>query len=239
PPLAGYDAEGKLGGLNPKDTIAEYVDSVGRRKLAISNRVCLCVPRYAVIRTEIAPSGYEIMIGPLNTLQIEQKVALQSETPPLHKQKIEAPELLKNRERPQVAQSAITAVIFDQWLSTGLIVGEIGPKAVIGTSRKVCPPPDIPLRICKEVDKHCASIGDIVTFTLRYINPGGQPIRNVVVNDSLTGRLEYVAGSAKSDRDAVFTMQENEAGSLILRWEFSGELLPGQAGVITFQAKIR
>jgi hypothetical protein len=61
----------------------------------------------------------------------------------------------------------------------------------------------------------------------------------VVVNDSLTGRLEYVPGSAKSERDATFTTQENEAGSVILRWETSGNLLPGQTAIVTFQAKIR
>ena len=30
--------------------MAEYRDSFGRRKIAVSNRVCLCVPRYGVLR---------------------------------------------------------------------------------------------------------------------------------------------------------------------------------------------
>ena len=34
-------------------------------------------------------------------------------------------------------------------------------------------------------------------------------------------------GSAKSDRETVFTMRDNEAGSVILRWEVAGRLLPG------------
>jgi hypothetical protein len=34
-------------------------------------------------------------------------------------------------------------------------------------------------------------------------------------------------------------MRANEAGSLILRWETSGQLLPGQSGVVSFQARIR
>jgi hypothetical protein len=52
-------------------------------------------------------------------------------------------------------------------------------------------------------------------------------------------RLEYVANSAQSDRDAVFSMQKNEAGSLILRWEVTGRLMPKEYGIIKFQAKVR
>jgi hypothetical protein len=74
---------------------------------------------------------------------------------------------------------------------------------------------------------------------LKYSNHGGQPITDVAVSDSLTGRLEYVAGSARSDRDAVFTLQENEAGSAVLHWEIGGKLLPCQSGVVSFQARIR
>jgi uncharacterized repeat protein (TIGR01451 family) len=100
-------------------------------------------------------------------------------------------------------------------------------------------PPDKPLVLCKWTNVTTAQIGDIVTFYLKFSNQGGQPITDVAVSDSLTARLEYVPGSAKADRDAVFTMQQNEAGSLILRWEIQGRVLPGQGGVVSFQAKIR
>ena len=79
----------------------------------------------------------------------------------------------------------------------------------------------------------------MVTFFLRYSNHGGRPLTDVAVSDSLSGRLEYVAGSAQADRDAVFTTEQNEAGSTILRWEISGRLAPGQTGVLRFQAKVR
>ena len=57
--------------------------------------------------------------------------------------------------------------------------------------------------------------------------------------DSLASRLEYVPGSAQSDRPVVFTVQANEAASALLRWEVKGELLPGQSGLIRFQARVR
>ena len=44
---------------------------------------------------------------------------------------------------------------------------------------------------------------------------------------------------AQADRDAVFTTEANEAGSVILRWEIGGRLLPGEGGVLRFQAKVR
>jgi uncharacterized repeat protein (TIGR01451 family) len=78
-----------------------------------------------------------------------------------------------------------------------------------------------------------------VTFTLRYYNKTNQPMDDVVVSDSLTGRLEYIEGSAKSDRAATFTAFPNEAGSLVLRWAIDGQLQAGQGGNITFKARIR
>src|SRR5262249_11225503 len=57
PPFAGINALGQLGGLNPTDTVAVYADSRGRRHIAVSNRVCICVPRFVVMRTENAPAG--------------------------------------------------------------------------------------------------------------------------------------------------------------------------------------
>jgi uncharacterized repeat protein (TIGR01451 family) len=100
-------------------------------------------------------------------------------------------------------------------------------------------PPGKPLCVYKWADRQEAQIGDVVTFTIKYSNQGGQPITDVAVSDSLTGRLEYVAGTAESSRDAVFTTEANEAGSLILRWEVAGVLQPGQGGVVRFQARIR
>src|SRR4029077_12971807 len=105
-------------GLDPMDTVAEYADSTGRRKLAISNRVCLCVPRYAVIRTEIAPAGVDTMLAPSHARQVDVKLALVGRLPALLNEQIEGPELLKNQQRPQVTQAAIGPETFDQWLST-------------------------------------------------------------------------------------------------------------------------
>ena len=100
-------------------------------------------------------------------------------------------------------------------------------------------PADGPLRIVKWPDKKGALVGDIVTFFLKYTNTGGQPITSVVVSDSLTQRFEYVKGSVKAEHNALFTIQPNEVGSDVLRWEFTGALQPGEHGVISFQVRVR
>jgi uncharacterized repeat protein (TIGR01451 family) len=99
--------------------------------------------------------------------------------------------------------------------------------------------PEQPLHICKWASAEGAQIGDVITFTIRYSNLGGKPIKDIAISDNLTGRLEYIPGSAKSDRESVFVTQDNDAGSLILRWEIRDPLPPGQKGIVTFQARVR
>ena len=73
--------------------------------------------------------------------------------------------------------------------------------------------PDKPLVLHKWTDVQSARVGDLVTFFLKYGNQGAKPIRDVVVSDSLTGRLEYIPGTSRSDRDAIFTTQESPASN--------------------------
>src|ERR1035438_10083001 len=50
---AGLGRDGKLKGLDRTTTLAEHTDSRGNRKLAASNRVALCVPRFIIFTTEL------------------------------------------------------------------------------------------------------------------------------------------------------------------------------------------
>jgi uncharacterized repeat protein (TIGR01451 family) len=138
---------------------------------------------------------------------------------------------------------------FDRLEGTA-VVGrvEAGPEVVRATAEvrdvTVCcgeapVPPDRPLRLFKWADRQAAQVGDVVTFSLKYSNVGGRPMTDVAVSDSLSPRLEYVPGSAQADRDAVFTVQPNEAGSVVLRWEIGGKLQPGTSGIVRFKARIR
>jgi uncharacterized repeat protein (TIGR01451 family) len=300
---AGFDADGRLAGVEPEDTVAEYTDSGGRRHVTHSNRVCLCVPRFAVLRCEIPLSRYDSVTGVNDARRVQFHERLDVLTPPLQTRKYEQLQGARGRERPSVNEAVtgigdvlhlevldaadvplgpiallgtkavlnlteiertrlVKQMEFARQLSnrikvqgTEMIVGtavvgriEAGPQVVRGEVETrdltVCCnetpcPPDKPLVLIKCADRHSAQVGDVVKFTLKYSNLGGRPIADVAVTDSLTTRLEYVPGSAQSDRPAVFTMQANEAGSLILRWEITGRLMPGTSGVVRFQARIR
>jgi uncharacterized repeat protein (TIGR01451 family) len=99
--------------------------------------------------------------------------------------------------------------------------------------------PDGRLRICKCSDVADGVSGDIVTFVLRIDNVGDSPLRDVVVTDSLTTRLEYVADSQTSSREAEFSFAENEGQSLRLTWKIPGELKVGEGATIQFKCKVR
>jgi uncharacterized repeat protein (TIGR01451 family) len=299
---AGIDQNGKLNGLDPSDTVAQYKDSHGQVHITPSNRICLCVPRYAAFRVITPPAGYETAVALAGSKCVQenaQKVCILPSLEHRHKETLAG---LRGRERPSAALATLgpspvlqVQVLHGYEMDIGpgaaLCTTEIkkltieqrarlkkciefalklsqlvGPESVTGSEAPsvvgqvkgigiitavaetrdytcICEEhphvPDKPLTLCKWTNVTSAQIGDTVTFYLKYTNQGGQPISDIVVSDSLTGRLEYVPDTSKTDRDAVFTMQQNEAGSLILRWEVQGLLLPGQSGVVSFQAKIR
>jgi uncharacterized repeat protein (TIGR01451 family) len=238
---AGFDRQGKLRGLDPSDTVAEYFDSRGRRRLAVSNRIALCIPRFVIVKTETGISNQTALMGPGSMKSASGSAGIKSVQPTLeHHQKAQLEKIgthLKAGGTQQTVGTAVTGRIDNL-----VVVGSLrGTKNIDGFS----PPPsqpepeDGPLHIIKWPDRFGALVGDVVTFTVKYTNTGGQPITNVVVSDSLTSRFEYVPGTAKTDREAIFTTQPNEGGSLILRWEITGTLQPRDTAIVTFQVRVR
>lgn len=237
---AGVLQNGEIVGLDPSDTVASYVDSQGRRKLAVSNRVCICVPRFVVFRTEMelsnrvsytVPGSYQIVRGGAVTKNV---------VPTLVNQQAMIPQKIETKQSVSTVVATQGTVVFGQVNGIEILVNVKGIKGVSGVC--VTPdaePVDIPMLLVKWPDKCGAAIGDTITFTLKYTNQGGRPIQNVVVTDNLVTRYEYVPGSQQTDRAGTFTTQPNEEGSTVLRWEMNDELPPGASGVIRFQVKVR
>lgn len=300
---AHFDSTGNIRGIDPSDTVASYRDSTGMRHLAITNEVCLCVPRFVLAR-QLVP--LIVAIGSNVTAQqrrLDMSDRLNRSERQLLSRQVEETMTGRQRQKPvaNISEVAIGRIADMQLLRATLM--DLGPARFLGTANMVqlterdkallkrqmelalrlyrregvnglenlhnttavgrveglgtvtgrlearavtflCLPeqpaaPDKPLHIIKWVNVEAAKIGDIVTFHIKYTNLGGQPINDVAIVDSLTNRLEYVPGSAKSDREAVFVMQDNEAASLNLRWEIKNPLPPGQSGVVSFQTRIK
>ncbi len=234
--------EGRLFGLDPSDTAIEY--TIGNRKgVEASCRVCLCVPRFVAIRVEAAPHDVHQPTPPLvqaTALRGEQAIG---KLPPQLVRNTELPRANVGTLKPSIQMSFQGPRGVDLFAAPAGVaqVNNLLVAANVVEALDITAVPNCKMMLKKSVDPPHGpyEIGDVVTFTLRYHNPGSVPIKNVAISDSLTARLEYIPGSAKSDREASFTTNPNEAGSLILRWDIAGELKPGQTGVVTFQAKIK
>jgi len=104
----------------------------------------------------------------------------------------------------------------------------------------IVPPPTVPTLV-KDVDKHVAYVGDILTYTLRLINPNPYEIYNFDVWDDLdTEYLQFVRGSITVDGESVTDANDGDSG-----YYSNGSIFVNIESVaakdhidITFQAKI-
>lgn len=162
------------------------------------------------------------------------------------------PAAVTGRDQPGEFAGRVRPAIYLGRLATGVMIGTARPSLLAQVSgvkvegtyvepeQLTAYPTLCPLTVTKSIDPPGPKqSGDIVTVIIRYANTGARVASQIVLSDSLSGRLEYIPGSAQSDRPANFTLTENEAGSVILRWELPGELLPGQSGTIKFRVKVR
>ena len=300
---AQHDDNGRLQGVEPSDTVAEYRRSSGQRGISISNEVCLCVPRFLLVRQFTPLVAVEKVDAVQAHDNIEEGVRLTAQQRLLRQRQVDEPRDLRRRqqllanvttrglgtiselvplaavemnhaaegyigldeplrlteiEKAQLKRQLELAIRLSReegltTLGRGDRVAVIGRHEnlgqVVGTMELreavfICPPgepeiPEQPLFVQKWASTDKAQIGDVVTFFIRYSNLGGKPISEIAVVDNLTSRLQYVPGTAQSDRDAVFVTQQNEVGSLILRWEIRDPLPAGQKGTVQFQVKIK
>src|SRR5207244_10184254 len=96
---AGLDQEGHLQGLDPSDTVAQYTDNHGRKHLAISNRICLCVPRFAVLTVPLAPAGYESGVALVKSETVLAQAVLRAKQGGAELRQSEQLVALRGRER--------------------------------------------------------------------------------------------------------------------------------------------
>jgi uncharacterized repeat protein (TIGR01451 family) len=100
---AGIGADGRLHGLDPEDTVAEYTDVHGDHNVVHSNRVCLCVPRFGVARHVLPLGRYDNVMRIVDTRGILGQEQVESKTPSLLKEQSDQLKGLQSRQRPSAA----------------------------------------------------------------------------------------------------------------------------------------
>ncbi|HVK16051.1 MAG TPA: hypothetical protein VM533_03820 [Fimbriiglobus sp.] len=238
-PRLGVGPLGRLGGLNPTDVALEYTLN-GKRRVKTSNQVCICVPRFVIRRVDVGLVGLRVVAGPDSILQTAGGVVAVNLIP------LGA---VADRIKPVGFVSRLRSALIVSVEGVHTFVGVSAPQAVatvagVRVVSTAVAPEEITnindLTVTKEVEpKGPVQIGDEVTFTIRYRNGTRSPVSELVLSDSLSGRLEYVPGSSQSDRPANVTTEPNEAGSVVVRFEIPGPVPPGQTGTVKFKARVR
>jgi uncharacterized repeat protein (TIGR01451 family) len=245
-PRIGIGPEGKIGGLNPTDTAAEFRYGFAGKRVTISNRVCLFSPRFAVLRQAEIPAGLNLALTPGMQRSAWANAMLNVRVRSEERENFIALRGYHTKYGVRGMQSRVGVAALDIRVGTALVGSVTGVEvrgAVVEAAsatqiRNWCKP-DQPLVLTKMSDVKAPNVGDVVTFTLTYENYGSKPISEIQIADSLSSRLEFIPGSVVTDRPAVFTVQMNEVYSALLRWDVQGELMPGQSGTIKFQARVR
>ena len=300
---AGIDAQGKIAGIDPEDSLASFTDSKGRRHVIHSNRVCIIAPRFqslilsdpldkfegskglamdvgrlnqgkiAMAQTagktatteqpgdvkgrlgasaNVAREGV-IKVGKITILEGQEglrlPVATEGRLMPGRIAKEAGLKLTANGEKTRntrgaiglsgtIASSSVSALLADkpgtEPISSSFSVRETSVDSLCAEQSS-----SGPLELRKCCDKMAARPGEILTFTLRFTNTSGHPLKDIGLVDALNQRLEYVEGTSQCSRDAIFLQQTAQDGTVELRWEIQGVLQPGDQAVVQFQTKVK
>ena len=235
----GIGMGGSLFGLDASDTAMEFTVREGRQVVA-SNRVCICVPRFAAATVEQTVEGNKTLGKPQYTELYRTENVFLAKIPPGTMKQFEQAIGLLGRQRTSGLESELGLLIKSKWMRPEGLSHINGTKVVA----EVRAPADLTMTPCKllltkSIDPNPEKIGDVVTVTLRFVNATSQTMTDVLISDSLSPRLEYIEKTAKSSKGATFTVVPNESGSARLQWAIDGSLLPGEGGVISFKVRIR
>ena len=212
-----------------------------KRKVTTSNEVCVCSPRFVTRRVELVPAGVRVRQDLNVAIQETRRGTISNNVPAQEAVALVGLRQVQTRLRPSVVivtQNVAELVV----LTTPKLIYRLqGIAEIKGTQEtdEITSGPN-EMVVTKAVEPFGAvEPGQVVTFTLRYRNATDKVATDLVLTDSLSGRLEFVAGSPESDRPANVTRVPNAAGSEAVQFEIPGPVPPGGTGVVKFKAKVR
>ena len=101
---------------------------------------------------------------------------------------------------------------------------------------------DSGLRLSKAVDKPAARPGDVLTYTITYVNISGRAIEDVKITDTTPAftvftSADYGVLPPMLTGCTIAAPAEGQSGAI--QWQFSGALEPGGAGTVTYRVTVR
>jgi uncharacterized repeat protein (TIGR01451 family) len=192
---AGLDAYGNLHGLDPEDTVAEFTDSHGRRGVTHSNRVCLCVPRFGLLRIETPLGKAETVVVPGDTRHVLAQQLVSGRQPSEQANKYEIIKAVQAKKRPsvnlsieRVGQIERLEVLIAQELNLGPIA-LLGTKAALTLSEvekvKLRQQVEFARQLSSNVPLH-QFVGEVGTAVVGRIEGGPQLVSAEVTTRDLT-----------------------------------------------------
>ena len=144
-----------------------------------------------------------------------------------------------------VADAALAAIQWTDRVAVQMaieqqeVVAQLDYEPVQQTYQYETPPGRPCLKLVKLASRGQAQPGDEIAFLIRFRNTSPDTLEHVMLVDNLTTRLEYISGSQECSLDAQFASQENQGGSLVLKWRLDEPLPSGAEGVIHFRCRVR
>ncbi len=280
----------EMQGVETEDTVVEFHDNHGERRVQPSNKICIYAPRFAAVSSATAPiAGTQIAkvagahddqaLGGFNAKmridenrRVDQLEALRlrtrasgldlkqtdnefdaTQSVAVHAKLINLYEARKfitdglyiTDEQPVIADAMAAAGVWSRDLFPVVSASDISGQQVSTTTKVEAyvgvedPRGPGQLRVVKLADKSVAEIGDTIEFTIRIDNLGGLELKEVMLVDNLTPRLEYVEGSATNTIDGELLVEDNGEGSSKLTFRLAEPLKGKTGGVLKFQCVVR
>jgi uncharacterized repeat protein (TIGR01451 family) len=193
-PRAGIGADGRLHGLDPEDTVAEYTNSCGERNVVHSNRVCLCVPRFGVVRHVLPLGRYDNVLRIVDTRCILGQEQMECKTPSLLKECVDQLKGIQCRERPSATTITEGLGRFKEVVVLEATECDLGLAVCLGTQLVKQLTEIERTRLCKQVElarvlsrrESMAGVEQVIGTAVVGRAEGGQIVKATVETRDLT-----------------------------------------------------
>lgn len=98
------------------------------------------------------------------------------------------------------------------------------------------------LVLTKSVDLASARPGDYLVYTITYVNPGSQPLSNIVINDTTPTWTVFDSATCASPGSGITGCSLTQPASGAtgpVSWSLAGALAPGGSGSVSYRVRVQ